>query len=182
VRIWACLAAAALGLAGCAGSGGSGSYGDAVLSLGGRPSAEDSGIYLATQRGYDTADGVTLHVRERGAAEFRLLRRPEGRWVAVMAIVRPARLLLCVDRETLQDERDKVVAVVQALQRGYTQAQLEPDEAVAAMVAQVPGLDAARVSARMDDVAPTWSEGAPFLGQLAPGPGRDATIARPFSS
>jgi ABC-type nitrate/sulfonate/bicarbonate transport system substrate-binding protein len=171
-----------LALAGCAGSGAAGSYGDALLSLGSRPGAEDSGIYLAMQRGYDTAEGVTLHVRRRGATEFRLLRRPQGRWVAVMAIVRPARLLLCVDRETLQDDRPKVEAVVQALQRGYVQAQLEPDEAVAAMVAQVPGLDAARVSARMDDVAPTWSQGAAFIGQLAPGPGRDATIARPPQS
>jgi ABC-type nitrate/sulfonate/bicarbonate transport system substrate-binding protein len=178
VRIWACLAVA-FGLAGCAGSDSGGSYGDAVLSLGGRPSAEDAGIYLATQRGYDTAVGVTLRIRRRGAAEFRLLPRPVGRWVAVMAVVRPARLLLCVDRSTLQDERPKVEAVVQALQRGYAQAQLEPDEAVAAMVAQVPGLDAARVGARLDAVAPTWSAGAPFIGQLAPGPGRDATLARP---
>jgi ABC-type nitrate/sulfonate/bicarbonate transport system substrate-binding protein len=178
VRVWAGLAVA-FALAGCAGSGGAGSYGDAVLSLGGRPSAEDAGIYLAMQRGYDTAVGVSLRVARHGAAEFRLLPRPAGRWVAVMAVVRPARLLLCVDRSTLRDERAKVVAVVQALQRGYAQAQLEPDEAVAAMVAQVPGLDAARVSARMDDVAPTWSEGAAFIGQLAPGPGRDATIARP---
>jgi ABC-type nitrate/sulfonate/bicarbonate transport system substrate-binding protein len=176
------LLALVLALAGCAGSGNSGSYGDAVLSLGSRPSAEDSGIYLATQRGYDTAEGVTLHIRRRGATEFRLLRRPQGRWVAVMAIVRPARLLLCVDRETLQDDRPKVEAVVQAVQRGYVQAQLEPDEAVAAMVAQVPGLDAQRVSAHMDDVAPTWSEGAAFIGQLAPGPGRDATVAKPPAS
>jgi hypothetical protein len=177
VRVWACLAVA-FALAGCGGSDSGGSYGDAVLSLGGRPGAEDAGIYLATQRGYDTAVGVTLRVRRSGAAEFRLLRRPRGRWVAVMAVVRPARLLLCADRSTLEDDRGKVVAVVQALQRGYAQAQLEPDEAVAAMVAQVPGLDAARVSARLDDVAPTWSAGAAFIGQLAPGPGRDATIAR----
>jgi hypothetical protein len=177
VRLSACLALA-FAVAGCGGADTGGAYGDAVLSLGARPSAEDAGIYLATQRGYDTAVGVTLHVRRTGATEFRLLPRPAGRWVAVMAVVRPARLLLCVDRSTLQEERGKVVAVVQALQRGYAQAQLEPDEAVAAMVAAVPGLDAARISARMDDVAPTWSAGAPFIGQLAPGPGRDATVAR----
>jgi ABC-type nitrate/sulfonate/bicarbonate transport system substrate-binding protein len=99
-----------------------------------------------------------------------------------MAIVQPARLLLCVDRETLAEDRPKVQAVVQAVQRGYVQAQLEPDEAVAAMVAQVPRLDAARVSAHMDDVAPTWSEGAAFIGQLAPGPGRDASIVTPPQS
>jgi hypothetical protein len=34
----------------------------------------------------------------------------------------------------------------------------------------------------MDDVAPTWSAGAAFLGQLAPGPGRDASVAKPPAS
>jgi ABC-type nitrate/sulfonate/bicarbonate transport system substrate-binding protein len=170
-----------LALAGCGATGSAGEFGDATLSLGRRPGAEDAGIYLATQRGYDMAEGVTLHVQKSGDAEFRLLPRPKGRWVAVMAIVRPAKLLLCVDRDTLAEERGAVAAVVRALQRGYGQAQLEPDEAVAAMATQVPGLDAAAVSARMDDVAPTWSAGAPFLGQLGPGPGRDATVAKPLS-
>jgi ABC-type nitrate/sulfonate/bicarbonate transport system substrate-binding protein len=165
-------------LAGCGSMGSSGEFGDVALSLGSRPGAEDAGIYLATQRGYDTAEGVALRLRRSGAADFRLLPRPTGRWVAVMAIVRPAKLLLCVDRDTLADERAEVAAVVRALQRGYAQAQLEPEEAVAAMVAQVPDLDAAAVSARIDDVAPTWSAGAPFIGQLSPGPGRDATVAR----
>jgi ABC-type nitrate/sulfonate/bicarbonate transport system substrate-binding protein len=168
-------------LAGCGGSGSAGEFGDVTLSLGGQVGAEDAGVYLATQRGYDTAEGVTLRVQRTGDAALRLLPRPTGRCVAVMAIVRPAKLLLCADRELLQDQRGAVEAAVRALQRGYTQAQLEPDEAVAAMVAQVPGLDSAAVSARMDDVAPTWSAGAPFIGQLAPGPDRDATVAKPLS-
>jgi ABC-type nitrate/sulfonate/bicarbonate transport system substrate-binding protein len=165
---------------GCGSTGSSGEFGDVALSLGSRPGAEHAGIYLATQRGYDTAEGVALRLQDFGEADFRLLRRPTGRWVAVMAIVRPAKLLLCVDRNTLADERGKVAAVVRALQRGYAQAQLEPDEAVAAMAAQVPGLDVAAVSARIDDVAPTWSAGAPFIGQLSAGPGRDATVAKPL--
>jgi ABC-type nitrate/sulfonate/bicarbonate transport system substrate-binding protein len=165
-------------LAGCGSTGSSGEFGDVALSLGSPPGAEHAGIYLATQRGYDTAEGVTLQVKASGEADFRLLPRPAGRWVAVMAIVRPAKLLLCVDRDTLADERAEVAAVVRALQRGYAQAQLEPEEAVAAMVAQVPDLDAAAVSARIDDVAPTWSAGAPFIGQLSAGPGRDATVAK----
>jgi hypothetical protein len=164
-------------LAGCGGSGSTGAFGDATLAVG-KPSAEDAGIYLAVQRGYDEGEGVTLHLGSTGA--FRLVRRPSGRCLAVMAIVRPAKLLLCVDPETLREQRGLVRAVVRTLQRGYAQAQLEPDEAVAAMQAQVPGLDAAAVSARMDDVAPTWSEGAPFIGQLSAGPDRDPTIARPY--
>ena len=50
-----------------------------------------------------------------------------------MTIVRPDKLVLCVDPLILHDARDEVVAVVAALSRGYTQAQLEPDEAVATM-------------------------------------------------
>ena len=41
-----------------------------------------------------------------------------------------------------------MLAVARALRRGYTQAQLEPDEAVAAMIDQVPGLDRDRLSTR----------------------------------
>jgi ABC-type nitrate/sulfonate/bicarbonate transport system substrate-binding protein len=90
--------------------------------------------------------------------------------------VQPAKLVLAVDRATLQDERPLVAAVVRALGRGYTQAQLEPDEAVAAMQSQVPGLDTATVSARLDAVAPTWTEGAPYFGALPRGPLFDPTV------
>jgi ABC-type nitrate/sulfonate/bicarbonate transport system substrate-binding protein len=167
-------------LAGCGGSGAAGEYGDVTLSVGGPPGAEDAGVYLATARGYDTAEGVTLRVQRDGDAALRLLPRPTARYVAVMAIVRPAKLLLCADRDLLQDQRGAVAAAVRALQRGYAQAQLEPEEAVAAMADQVPGLDSAAVAARMDDVAPTWSAGAPFIGQLGPGPDRDPSVAKPL--
>jgi hypothetical protein len=69
-----------------------------------------------------------------------------------------------------------VLAVVRALTRGYTQAQLEPDEAVAAMAGQVPGLDRNRLSTQLDEVASTWTAGAPYFGALAAGPGRDPTV------
>jgi len=84
--------------------------------------------------------------------------------VAVLAIVQPDKLVLCADRFTLSDERDKVRAVAAALERGYTQAQLEPDEA-----AQVMGIDATQV----EDAAPSWTAGAKRFGELKPGPGRD---------
>ena len=96
----------------------------------------------------------------------------------MLAVVRPEKLVLCADEITLQDERPKVLAVARALRRGYLQAQLEPDEAVAAMVEQVPSLDRDRLSTDLDAAAPTWTAGAPYFGELAPGPGRDPSIAR----
>lgn len=167
--------------AGC-GTAGTGSYGDATLSLGGRPTAEHAGIYLATERGYDTSEGATLHVSPKGDAAFRVmtlaqLERSRARFVGVMAIVRPDKLVLAVDRDTLQEERGLVEAVVSALGRGYTQAQLEPEEAVAAMQAQVPGLDRVALSRQLDDVSPTWTAGAPYFGELPSGPLFDPTVA-----
>jgi len=157
---------------------GSSQFGDVPLVLQDKPSAAEAGVYLATARGYDEAEGVTFKVARSGNADFRLVTTPPKGCVAVMAIVRPTKLVLCADAITLQDERPKVLAVVRALTRGYTQAQLEPDEAVAAMDGQVPGLSHDRLSTELDAVAPTWTAGAQFFGQLAPGPGRDSTVAR----
>jgi ABC-type nitrate/sulfonate/bicarbonate transport system substrate-binding protein len=98
-------------------------------------------------------------------------------WVGVMAIVQPAKLVLAVRRDTLTDERGMVRAAVRALQRGYLQAQLEPEEAVQAMAAQVPGLDAAAVLSELDRAAPAWSAGAPFLGALPAGREFDRSVA-----
>lgn len=167
-----------LALAGCGGVQGSSQFGDVALVLADTPSADEAGVFLATARGYDTAEGVSLQVTRSGNADFRLVTSPPKGCVAVMAVVRPAKLVLCADEVTLQDERPKVLAVVRALRRGYTQAQLEPEEAVAAMEGQVPGLDRDQLSAQLDEVAPTWTAGARYFGELAPGPGRDPTVAR----
>jgi len=167
----------ALALVGCGGVQGSSQFGDVPIVLGDKPSADEAGVYLATARGYDEAEGVTLAVARSGDADFRLVPTPPKGCVAVMAIVRPTKLVLCADEITLQDERPKVLAVVRALTRGYTQAQLEPDEAVAAMDGQVPGLSHDQLSTELDEVAPTWTAGAPFFGELSAGPGRDPTVA-----
>jgi ABC-type nitrate/sulfonate/bicarbonate transport system substrate-binding protein len=163
-------------LAGCGGTQSTGSFGDVPLALGDTPGADEAGVFLATARGYDTAEGVTLEVTRDGRADFRLVTTPPKGCTAVMAVVRPAKLVLCADEITLQDERPKVLAVVRALSRGYTQAQLEPDEAVEAMTSQVPGLDRNRLSTQLDEVSSTWTAGAPYFGQLARGPGRDPTV------
>jgi ABC-type nitrate/sulfonate/bicarbonate transport system substrate-binding protein len=55
------LLAAAIALAGCGGSAPDRSGRDVGLVLGGKPGAVHAGLYLAVQRGYDDAEGVTLH-------------------------------------------------------------------------------------------------------------------------
>jgi NMT1/THI5 like protein len=176
VRVSAVLLALVV-LTGCGETGSTGSFGEASLVLPAQLSADEAGVYLATERGYDEAEGVELQLARGGNGDFRLVARPPAGCVAVMAVVRPAKLVLCADELTLQDQRDKVVAVVRALTRGYKQAQLEPDEAIEATLAQVDGLDRDELSAQLDDAVPSWTAGAPYFGELAPGPGRDASIA-----
>lgn len=175
MRISALLLAVLI-LAGCGGTQSTGSFGDVPLVLGDTPGADEAGVFLATARGYDTAEGVTLEVAREGIADFRLVASPPEGCIAVLAVVRPAKLVLCADEITLQDERPKVLAVVRALTRGYTQTQMEPDEAVEAMTRQVPGLDRDQLSTQLDEVAPTWTAGAPYFGEIARGPGRDPTV------
>ncbi|HEY6887815.1 MAG TPA: hypothetical protein VI300_08550 [Solirubrobacter sp.] len=176
MRSPAFLLVAALALAGCGGIQSTSSFGDVPLVLGDTPGADEAGVFLATARGYDEAEGVTLNVARSGDADFRLVSTPPRGCVVVMAVVRPDKLVLCVDEVILQDQRDEVLAVVRALSRGYTQAQLEPDEAVSAMTGQVPGLDRDQLSAELDKVAPTWTAGAKYFGEISAGPGRDPTV------
>jgi ABC-type nitrate/sulfonate/bicarbonate transport system substrate-binding protein len=169
-------------LAGCGAGDAGGAFGDVTLALDSAPDANDVGVYLASARGYDEAEGVVLKVVRNGPADFSLrtdaeLRRSRD-LVGVMAIVQPAKLVLCVDRETLDEQRAMVKAAVRALQRGYLQAQLEPDEAVQAMASQVPGLDTSAIAAQLDRVAPSWSTG-PFLGALPAGRRFDRSVASP---
>jgi ABC-type nitrate/sulfonate/bicarbonate transport system substrate-binding protein len=166
-----------IALVGCGGTGTTSSFGEVKLVLPPEPSADEAGVYLATARGYDEAEGVELQLARSGDGDFRLVARPPAGCVAVLAVVRPDRLVLCADRFTLSDERPEVVAVARALRRGYTQAQLEPDEAVEAMLEQVDGLKRDELSAAMDDAVPSWTAGAAYFGELAPGRGRDPSIA-----
>jgi ABC-type nitrate/sulfonate/bicarbonate transport system substrate-binding protein len=175
VRIAATLLA--IVVAGCGGTASTSRFGEVPLKLGSAPGADQAGVYFATARGYDEAEGVELQLTRDGA-DLQLVERPPAGCIAVLAVVRPTKLVLCADEITLQDERDKVVAVARALRRGYLQAQVEPDEAVEAMLGQVPSLDRDRLSTGLDAAAPTWTAGAPYFGELAPGPGRDPSVAR----
>jgi putative hydroxymethylpyrimidine transport system substrate-binding protein len=104
-------------------------------------------------------EGVALHARRPGMREFR-----------VDDFGAPAypELVLCVTRATLEDRRSLVRATIRALQRGYTDAQQDPESAVSTMLAREPGLDRAALSAQLDAVAPAFTAGADEFGQLRP--------------
>lgn len=71
---------AALALAGCGStSGGDRPNQSASLLLDFTPNAVHSGIYMATERGYDEAEGVTLRVRAPGASTDALKLLESGR-------------------------------------------------------------------------------------------------------
>ena len=76
--------------------------------------------------------------------------------------------MLCVTRSTLEDRRPLVRATIRALQRGYTQAQVEPDSAVAAVLDAAPRADREALSAQLDAVSPAFTEGAARYGALDP--------------
>ena len=161
---------------------------EATLLLDSRPAAVHAGIYLATERRYDEAEGVELAVRRPGPAADVARRLDSGRadmailpvrdlararergedLVAVYALVQPPRLVLCVKRTTLEDRRSLVRATIRALQRGYSQAQLEPDSAVAAVLAEAPRTDRGRLAAQLDEVSPAFTAGVRAPGELRP--------------
>jgi putative hydroxymethylpyrimidine transport system substrate-binding protein len=104
-------------------------------------------------------EGVALKAKRPGLREFR-----------VDDYGAPAypELVLCVTRETLDDRAPLVRATIRALQRGYTQAQAEPDSAVEAVADADRGVDRAALSAQFDAVAPAFTAGADEFGQLRP--------------
>ena len=105
------------------------------------------------------AEGVTLKAEKPGMREFR-----------VDDYGAPAypELVLCVTRPTLEDRRPAVSATIRALQRGYTEAQVDPESAVAAMLSAEPDLRQPELAAQLDAVAPAFTAGAAVYGQLRP--------------
>ena len=191
---------AALALSGCGAAAGPGRPdAEVTLLLGQRPSALHVGIYLAAARGYDETEGVELTIRRTGDAR-RLLRSrrvqaalldadalPGSGTVCVMALVQTPRPdhFLCVLRSTLGERREEVVAVVRALQRGYSEAEVDPESAVEAVVAGAGGLDRAAVAAQLDEISAALEAGVPAVGylersRLPPGD-FDFTIVGPVS-
>jgi putative hydroxymethylpyrimidine transport system substrate-binding protein len=78
-------------------------------------------------------------------------------------------LVLVTTRRTLDERRPLVSATVRGLQRGYTEAQADPESAIAAMTAAEKGLDATALAQQLDAVSPAFTAGARFPGELRAG-------------
>jgi putative hydroxymethylpyrimidine transport system substrate-binding protein len=103
------------------------------------------------------AEGVALKRRRPGFREFR---------VDDFGAPPYPELVLCVTRTTLEDRGPLVRAVIRALQRGYAQAQVEPDTAVAALQEQTRGGDRDELTAQLDAVSFAFTAGARAPGEL----------------
>jgi putative hydroxymethylpyrimidine transport system substrate-binding protein len=114
------LCALALALAGCGGATGGTDRPDedASLLLDFTPNAVHAGIYLATERDYDEAEGVTLDVRAPGASTDALRLLQGGR--VDMAILDIHDLALARER------RRDIVGVMALLQRPLASVLAEP--------------------------------------------------------
>ena len=104
-------------------------------------------------------EGVALRERWPGIREFR---------VDDYGAPRYPELVLAVTRETLEDDEPVVRATIRALQRGYGEAQRDPESAVAALRDAEPRLDEAAVTAELDAVDEAFTAGARAFGQLKP--------------
>jgi putative hydroxymethylpyrimidine transport system substrate-binding protein len=111
-------------------------------------------------------DGATAFWNVEGVALR--ARRPDMQEFRVDDYGAPAypELVLCVSRRTLEERRAVVEATIRALQRGYTQAQNDPESAVGALLEADSGLDRAAAEAQLDAVAPAFTAGARAYGEL----------------
>lgn len=91
--------------------------------------------------------------------------RPEAHGVP-----RYPELVIVVKRRTLAEREGALRALIRTLQRGYTQAQADPESAVGALLEREPRLERASLLAQMDVVASAWTAGAPAFGVLDPEP------------
>jgi ABC-type nitrate/sulfonate/bicarbonate transport system substrate-binding protein len=103
------------------------------------------------------AEGVALKRRRPGFTEFR---------VDDFGAPSYPELVLCVTRTTLEERGPLVRAVIRGLQRGYIQAQAEPDSAVGALVEEARGSDRGELAAQLDAVSPAFTAGARAPGEL----------------
>jgi putative hydroxymethylpyrimidine transport system substrate-binding protein len=105
-------------------------------------------------------EGVALNARRPGIHEFR---------VDDYGAPSYPELVLCVTRQTLDEKRPVIAATIHALQRGYQEADNDPDSAVSALVDANPDLDRAAADAQLDAIAPAFTAGADYYGQLRHG-------------
>jgi ABC-type nitrate/sulfonate/bicarbonate transport system substrate-binding protein len=153
---------------------------DLTLLLGTTPAGVHAGIYLAASRGYDEAEGINLTIRRRGDAR-KLLRSgrvqavvldaPVPGTTCVMAITQTPRPghFVCFPKTTVDDRAPEVKALVRTLQRGYGEAEADPESAVQAMLSGAGGLDRATLAAQLDHVSASFEAGVPAFGYLQRG-------------
>jgi putative hydroxymethylpyrimidine transport system substrate-binding protein len=102
-------------------------------------------------------EGVALQRRRPGFEEFR---------VDDFGAPSYPELVLCATRRTIEERAPMVRAAIRALQRGYEQAQADPESAIGAMLDAGAATDRADLSAQMDAVGPAFTAGAQGVGQL----------------
>jgi ABC-type nitrate/sulfonate/bicarbonate transport system substrate-binding protein len=106
---------------------------------------------VAAATAFWSVEGVALRERRPGIREFR---------VDDFGAPPYPELVLCVTRATLEDDEPVVRATIRALQRGYGEAQRDPESAVAAMLAAEPRLDQAALAGQLDAVDEAFTAGA----------------------
>jgi putative hydroxymethylpyrimidine transport system substrate-binding protein len=114
---------------------------------------------VAAATAFWNVEGVALREQRPGIREFR---------VDEYGAPPYPELVLCVTRETLEEDAPTIRATIRALQRGYGEVQRDPESAVATMAAAEPGLDTDALAAQLDAVAPAFTEGVPAFGTLRP--------------
>ena len=77
-------------------------------------------------------------------------------------------LVMAVDRRTLDEDAAVIRALIRALQRGYREAQVDPESAVTALAARDAREDRVTLLAQLHAVAPSWTAGAGAYGRLRP--------------
>jgi putative hydroxymethylpyrimidine transport system substrate-binding protein len=102
------------------------------------------------------AEGVALQARRPGIHQFK---------VDDFGAPPYPELVVCVTRQTLQDQRSLVAATVRALRRGYEEAIADPESAVEALVGSA-GVKRADTERELDAVSPAFTEGATRYGAL----------------
>jgi putative hydroxymethylpyrimidine transport system substrate-binding protein len=104
------------------------------------------------------AEGVALQAKRPGMHQFK-----------VDDYGAPAypELVLCVSRQTLDEDRSLVAATVRALRRGYEETINDPESAVEALVDRA-HVDRAATARELDAVSPAFTEGVTRYGQLDP--------------
>jgi ABC-type nitrate/sulfonate/bicarbonate transport system substrate-binding protein len=112
---------------------------------------------VAAATAFWNVEGVAVHAKRPSAREFRVDDHGAPPYPELVLVVRG---------RTLEERRPAVLGLIRALQRGYEEAQKDPESAVNAMAERDPSLDAATLAAQVDAVSAAWTAGARAYGEL----------------